>query len=56
MPFLKIDVTARSNQLFRHGLMTICGRGIERCGPKRDLVVDEGLRAFEADVLATCLD
>jgi hypothetical protein len=44
--FLKIHVTATCNELLRDGLKPINGRDVERCGPTRALVVDEGLRAF----------
>ncbi len=43
---LYADVTATCNELLRDGLKPIYGRDVERCGPTRALVVDEGLRAF----------
>jgi hypothetical protein len=43
---LQIDVTARSNELFRDGRMPVKGREMQRRAPIRVLVVDEGLRAL----------
>jgi hypothetical protein len=43
---LKIDGTARSNELSSDVLMPFVGRKVERCAPSRPLVVDEGLRAW----------
>jgi hypothetical protein len=43
---LKINVTARFNQLLRDGSMPILGSDKQRRGLMRALVVDEGLRAL----------
>ena len=43
---LEVDVTVRSKGLLRDGRMALCGRDVERRGPMRVLVVDEGLRAL----------
>jgi hypothetical protein len=44
---LEVDVTARCNELFRHGIMPISGIVVERCVPILVLTIDVTARSNE---------